>query len=406
MLVRFRCGTSTSSNRGRNSFNCHWLFGADVLLSLKLHDQFAPLRRELRSMLETWPDRSRDSSFEYSSALQALRTACGDERPVSVDMALDVLINASITAFGFIARDVFKAILDPAGYDDVLETHVDAYKLEYEELKKAARSHYLNHVPHPALCVRPFNMAGEPVAWSVDFKSHAIAEKISEKWADAQDGRVRELMAYLSSVPAGKPCVGWLFKSLAHRRIEAADGARVYWPLTPMTLQEPSTFVLDVSAQSMAMIPKRKRRRVTFDMESITSERLVLRDDEYYVPAISHFPLIDSFLVSFERGSSADSAPSADLWLLQMTTSAHHRESSTGYVRVRSIVSILQNQLSATQTSDERKLKEEIRPGPVVRVHYVLACPVGEARIERWTLPLGWDTTTRGDGYLMEIEVR
>ncbi|KAI0773500.1 hypothetical protein C8Q74DRAFT_1447677 [Fomes fomentarius] len=375
---------------------------------LRLHDDFARLQGQVGSMLETWGDRSRDLSFEYSRALQLLRAACGDQRPDSVDMALDVLIDASITAFGCIARDVFKAILDPGGYDDVLETHADAYKLEYEVLKTAACSHYLNHVPRPALCIRPFNTVGEPVEWFVDFKSHAIAEQISEKWADAQDGRVRELMAHLSSVPAGKgkPFVGWLFKSLAHGRIEAADGARAYWPLRPMTLQEPSTFVLDISAQSIPMIRKKNRRRVTFDMESITSERLVLRDDEYYVPAIPNFPLIDSFLVSFERGSSATEALSADLWLFQMTTSAHHRDSSTGYVRIRNIVSILQHQLSATPTSEERR-KPDADTLPVVRLHYVLACPAGEPeRIERWTLPLGWDTTTRGDGYLKKIDVR
>ncbi|KAI0773494.1 hypothetical protein C8Q74DRAFT_761101 [Fomes fomentarius] len=378
---------------------------------LKLHDEFAPLRRELRSMLKTWPDRSRDSSFDYSGALQVLRAACGDEWPVSVDMVLDVLLDASITAFGCVARDVYNAILHP---NSVFAAPTDADELDYDDLKKIVDA--IGHlsflgprVPHDVVSIRPLTKVGEPVEWSIDFKSDMIAEKISEKWADAQDGRVREFIAYLSSVPAGKPFVGWLFKSLAHRCIEAADDTRAYWPLRPMTLEKPSNFVLDISAQSIPMIPKRNQRRVTFDMESITGERLVLRDDEYYVPTIHDFPLIDSFVVSFKRGSSAAAAPSADLWLFQMTTSARHRDLSTGYAMIRNIVSILQKQL-CTQSSDDQPPKKRRKPDarhtpPVVRVHYVLACPVGEGQIERWTLPTGWAANTRGDAYLMEIDV-
>ncbi|KAI0773490.1 hypothetical protein C8Q74DRAFT_1217591 [Fomes fomentarius] len=327
-----------------------------------------------------WPfildtdDRSRDSSFKYSGALQVLRAGCGDERPVLVDVALDVLLDASIAAFGCVARrDIYNAILHP---NSVFAAPTDADELDYDDLKKivdaVGRLSFLGpRVPHDIVSIRPLTKVGEPVEWSVDFKSHAIAEKVSEKWADAQDGRVRELIAYLSSVSAGKPFVGWLFKSLAHCCIEATDDTRAYWPLKPMTLEEPSTFVLDISAQSIPMIPKKNRRRVTFDMESITSERLVLRDDEYYVPAIHDFPLIDSFVVSFKHGSSA---ASADLWSFQMTTSTHHRHSSTGYAMIRNIVSILQKQLR-------------------------------EGQIERWTLPTGWAADTRGDAYLMEIDV-
>ncbi|KAI0770558.1 hypothetical protein C8Q74DRAFT_911331 [Fomes fomentarius] len=77
---------------------------------LQLQKRIPLLREELDSTLKTWPDRSRDSSFKYFRALQVLRAACGDERPVSVDAALDVLLDASIAAFGWVAHDVFKAI--------------------------------------------------------------------------------------------------------------------------------------------------------------------------------------------------------------------------------------------------------------------------------------------------------
>ncbi len=123
------------------------------------------------------------------------------------------------TAYGCVARDMYNTILHLnrvfAGYDD-LQNIVDAV---------GGSNSLMRHVSHDIMSMCPLTKVGEPVKWSVDFKSHAIVEQILEKWADTQDGRVRELMAYLSSV-AGKPCVRWLFKSLAHHRIEATDDAR------------------------------------------------------------------------------------------------------------------------------------------------------------------------------------
>ncbi|KAI0755618.1 hypothetical protein C8Q74DRAFT_1373396 [Fomes fomentarius] len=284
---------------------------------LQLHKGLAHLQGELGSMLETWQDHIRDSSFTYSCALDLLRAACGDKRPESVDAAVDLLLEACITAFGYVARDVFRAIVGPGGYEDLLDTHEEASQLPYEKLEEIVKavvgSNSLGkHVPHRVVCIRPRTNAGERVRWRIDFKSDMMAKKMSEKWADAQEGKVRELMAYLSTAPAGNTFVGWFFEALAHRRILAADGAQECWSLKPMTFREPSTFVLRISAASIPKIPKKHRLPVPFDTESITSEQLELRDDEYYIPNIANFPLIDSFLVTFEPGSSA-AAPSADL---------------------------------------------------------------------------------------------
>ncbi len=362
--------------------------------------------------METWQDHSRDSSFKYSRALKLLRTACGDERPESVDVAVDVLLEACIAAFGRVAREVFKAICDPDGYDDVLSRHNAAY-VGYEELKDiievVARSNFGTHVSHRAVCILPDGLVGRPVMrWNVAFKSDQIAEEISAKWANAQEGRVRELMTYLSAAPAGQALVGWFFEALAHRRILAGADAQEYWSLKPMTFQRPSTFLVDKSAVSVPRISKKALRRVTFDMQDITSKRLKLRDDEYYIPNITNFPLIDSFLVTFARGSSA--APSADLWLFQMTMSVRHRGASKGYEKIKDIISILENKLKLeTQTSESPPAKrqkqsdgksEEVR----VRVHYILACPPGEDKRE-WVLPPGWADNVKGDGFFMEIDV-
>ncbi|KAI0773481.1 hypothetical protein C8Q74DRAFT_759774 [Fomes fomentarius] len=397
------------------------LWGFDELKQgLRLQREFTLLQEELGSMLETWQDHSHDSdpSLTYSRALQRLRVACGDKQPESVDVAVDVLLEASIAAFGLVARDVFRATCVPAGYDNVLSLHGDVY-VGYEELKEIlgavkGSNNSGKHVTHRAVCIVADGLVvGQPVMkWSVTFKSDMIAKEISEKWADAQEGRVREFMTYLSAAPASQTLVGWFFEALAHRRILAAGGAEEYWSLKPMTLQKPSTFVLDTSTKSKPMIPKRARRRVRFDTQDITSERLELRDDEYYIPKIANFSLIDSFLVSFEPGSSA-AAPSADLWLFQMTTLArHHRGSSrTGYDRIQNIISMLKKQLG-TQTSheDEEPPKKRMKSEEVeVRVHYVLACAAGKdsefEQIQQWTLPPGLADKARGDGYLMELDV-
>ncbi|KAI0773488.1 hypothetical protein C8Q74DRAFT_760366 [Fomes fomentarius] len=379
------------------------LWGFDELKQgLRLQREFTLLQEELGSMLETWQDHSHDSdpSLTYSRALQRLRVACGDKQPESVDVAVDVLLEASIAAFGYVARDVFKAIVRPAGYDSLLSLHGDVY-VGYEELKEIlgavkGSKNFGTHVTHRAVCIVPDGLVvGQPVMkWSVTFKSDMIAKEISEKWADAQEGRAREFMTYLSAAPAGQTLVGWFFEALAHRRILAAGGAEEYWSLKPMTLEKPSTFVLDTSTKSKPMIPKRARRRVRFDTQDITSERLELRDDEYYIPKIAaNFSLIDSFLVSFEPGPSA-AVPSADLWLFQMTTSArHHRGSSrTGYDRIQNIISMLKKQLG-TQTSheDEEPPKKRMKSE--------------EVEIQQWTLPPGLADKARGDGYLMELDV-
>ncbi|KAI0773478.1 hypothetical protein C8Q74DRAFT_1368075 [Fomes fomentarius] len=395
------------------------LWGFDELKQgLRLQREFTLLQEELGSMLETWQDHSHDSdpSLTYSRALQRLRVACGDKQPESVDVAVDVLLEASIAAFGLVARDVFRATCEPAGYDNLLSLHKAVY-VGYEELKEilgAAKGSNKSgiHVYHRAVCIVPDGSVGQPVMdWSVTFKSDMIAQRISEKWADAQEGRVRELMKCLSAAPAGKALVVWFFAALAHRRILAGAGGEEYWSLKPMTLQKPSTFVLNISAVSVPRISKKARRRVRFDTQDITSERLELRDDEYYIPKIAaNFSLIDSFLVSFEPGPSA-AVPSADLWLFQMTTSArHHRGSSrTGYDRIQNIISMLKKQLG-TQTSHEEPPKKRMKSEEVeVRVHYVLACAAGKdsefEQIQQWTLPPGLADKARGDGYLMELDV-
>ena len=46
-------------------------------------------------------------------------------------------------------------------------------------------------------------------------------------------------------MPEGRTFVAWLFEPLAHRHLQSAAGDEDRWPLKPMTMQEPSVFVLD-----------------------------------------------------------------------------------------------------------------------------------------------------------------
>ncbi len=144
------------------------------------------------------------------------------------------------------------------------------------------------------------------------------------------------------------------------------------------------------------------------DTKSITGERLELRDDEYYIPAIRNFPLFDSFLVTFEPGTESMDAPTANLWLFQMATARHRGSSRTGYDRIQNIISMLEKQLRTQRspsheeppTKRRKSEKVEVR----VRVHYVLACATGD-QIQQWTLRPGLADKVRGDGYLMELDV-
>ena len=406
--------------------------GPNVLVArLRLHHD---MMEKLASMAASWHDRS---LYSDHGALRLLKTLCGDNPPDSVDTALDILVDGMVTEFGYVPRDIFQAMLRPEGYDAVLQWHAGVSSVEPRDLCGIMSSRIYDtydpqRVPHRAACLRPLTKVGEYVGWTVDFKTLTIAKRVLAKCADAQEETVRQLMQDFAPqvlspssilgeepMPEGRTFVAWLFEPLAHRRLQSAGGDEDRWPLKPMTMQEPSVFVLDPATESVPMIPKVNRRRVYLDAESIATQLSELKDDEYYVFNPSAFPFIDSFIVSLNSGAKT---PSADLWLLQMAMSASHGGSPRGYATIRTIVSILRKQLDEAHAqrddSDSEPPAKRHKPAPKrrrktgrkaqIRVHYVLVGEKVETR--RWTLPAGWDAGTiqgghRGDGYVLEIDI-
>ncbi|KAI0712452.1 hypothetical protein C8Q76DRAFT_486384 [Earliella scabrosa] len=277
------------------------------------------------------------------------------------------------------------------------------------------------------LCIRPLTEVGKPVNWSVEFKTREIAKRSVQEWTRGDEGKELELMRQFSSwtLPraVGRAFIGWLFGPLAHRHIRLNRRWPDIWQLKPMKMEQ-SAFILDTESSQLMdrtfTLPRRIQRCVRFTTESITKETPTLTDVEYYVPQSYDFPLIDSFLVSYDLEAET---LSADLFLFQMGISAQHAGSELqGYARIQNIISILQRHLDklsrpqmqpeATQMYNGPVVKKQ-RTDPEIRVHCVLVCPEGDSenKTRPWTFPSGWNDHVkradhRADAFLMEINVQ
>ncbi|KAI0712421.1 hypothetical protein C8Q76DRAFT_797273 [Earliella scabrosa] len=386
---------------------------------LPLQVGYADMKAEVKLFLKSWkgPDYN---SASNPGLLRRLR-ACCEYPPVSAEQAFDILVDETIAAFGRVAGDVYEALLNCDGYNQVLARHQTGF-LSYakliEILESVGNGDISDQHLERIIAVNPVNAVGKPAEWKVTFKSREIAKTIVMQWACAHDLEgARELMGYASDFPdVGAAFAGWVCESIVHRQMQFNRGTANNRLLKPMKL-DGSAFVLDPMAPPTTMTISRKPRKcVRFATETIAKEQLKLKDDEYYVPDSSTFPLIDSFLVSFHPEAEPSSA---DLWLFQMQrTSVQDAGSSHGYARIQNLFSILRKQVGVMiqarrRSSDERVAKKpRTDPDPVVRVHHVFVRPAGDSggTTRRWTLPSGRNEDGTGtdhqeDGFLMEIHV-
>ncbi len=77
------------------------------------------LRQQLEFARDIWPDALLSS---YPGVRDASRSAYHQERPASVDAMLDTVLDSAIDVVGFVARDVYHAMLNlDAACDKLLE---------------------------------------------------------------------------------------------------------------------------------------------------------------------------------------------------------------------------------------------------------------------------------------------
>ena len=88
---------------------------------------------------------------------------------------------------------------------------------------------------------------------------------------------------------------------------------------------------------------------------------------------------------------------SATLWILQVTKAQLHRGSAKGYLYVRTLISILKNQLKEKPPPLETHKKSSVQTPskPVVTVRYILVVPKNEPTNWQWQFPAGWDESRR-----------
>ena len=271
-----------------------------------------------------------------------------------MEEALDYLLDAAIERFGYAARVVFRAVLD---FDSTTKCSRNAFNISFQELKDTVASLAENGAVSFKLFYRivaispvysilnPF----EQVDWKVAFNSDWVATEIMKKLNAAENIEVRQVIHFFRGIPQAGSMVGSLFEPLAHTLIPGTSGGS--WPLIRMvsnkttlsnktSSKEPSPkFVVppEASPDNEVKLDQGTRKIVNFKYVSNLS---ALDDKKYYIPDATYFALSDSFMVDIDYPRRL-----AILWIFQVTKPQVHRGSAKGYLHVRTLISILKNQL-------------------------------------------------------------
>ena len=151
---------------------------------------------------------------------------------------------------------------------------------------------------------------------------------------------------------------------------------------------------------SMVVLSESSVKRKAVKFSSLDS--VLLENNTYYIPVDPSFPLFDAFTVEVDPPTK-----SADLWVLQMTTSPLHGGSERGYRAIRRIVADLKAMLK--QEAPKKKSKKGTPGQSVSHVHYILVVPKGD-RDKQWAFPIGWNENCtrnahRGSVYCLQVAV-
>ena len=332
-----------------------------------------------------------------------------DAGPFSAEDALNYLLDESIDHFGYSARDVYHGVFN---YDQTTRQHQVAFQINYDQLTKTVQALSVNDAPphaHEILALIPTDsVAFDGVRWQVHFKSLWVTHSLIQRLGDAENTRIGQCISFFHRIQASQ-LAGQFLEPFAHRKIvdEPAGG---YWPLTKMTRTNdkgnpPLFSSMESSPDSLTLFPKVKRKMDKF--LSRNSEEL--SQNTYYIPEDPNFPLLDAFTFELESGNK-----SADLWVLQMTTSRLYGGSARGYREIRSIIAKLKASLKkqAPRQKSRKMAAGQSAPEVTVHVRYLLVVPKGnfDRAARQWAFPLGWDENWtrndhRGEVYCLELPV-
>ena len=333
-----------------------------------------------------------------------------------VEEALDYLLNLAIERFGYAARDVFRAVFD---FDSMTTHYPEAFDITFQQLKETVSSLVTNYAVNSDLsnriaAISPLYTVRIPfarVTWKVAFVSDWVAKRIMEKLKAKENIQVHEVIHFFQGISQAGSVVRSLFEPLVHTQIPGTSGGS--WPLIRMeatlsneTSSKEPKFVTPFEASpdnevKLDLVVTRE----TFNFKHVANLS-ALDDRKYYILDATNFALFDSVMVDIDYPRR-----SATLWIFQVTKSQLHRGSAKGYLYVRTLISILKNQLKENQPpSKTAKMTLGKTPStPVVNVRYVLVVPKdGSGTSWEWQFPAGWDedcTTNdhRGNVYCLEI---
>lgn len=334
--------------------------------------------KELHKVTSMWKQSL--ATFLYPGIPELLKWCFRYEAPALADVAFEALLGVVIEHVGYAAREVFLAMFN---FKERMVFYNSTLSGGCEELRQILWAVAASiptpemEVSHRIVCLHSLGKIGDAPRWRIDFQSPYIAKRVVQRLGEEEDNRVREIITFISSLPNGKgsSLAGWLFEPLAHRAIMSTankfDVNSSYWPVQKMTFQDhqfPAFVLIDLSQPCSGFL-KVAREPVYFDSDALPTH---LQSDEYYIPRASNLPFFDSFVVQLNASQG-----SAELWLLQMTISNHHRGSSMGLLLVRRMIQTLRQQL-ISHSGGPALPKQRIAPEVNANVHYVLVRPKGE----------------------------
>jgi len=346
----------------------------------------------------------------FPGARELLKKRSEDGVSLTPSDALDYLLEAATDRFGHSARDVFDAVFN---YKSITRRHERAFKIDYAELLAAVTALATNTTSNSEISNRILALSPddeEPfvsVNWKVDFKSDWVARSVIKQLDNAQDLAVCQQLDILNHIPQAKSMAGWFLAPAVHRAITETKGD--FWPLSPMSFHRMDSPQFSISQDALSRIsndlrfPKAKREVVQF--HSIDDLSTDLKDNAYYIPLDSTFPLFDAFAIDLDL-----SEKSAILWILQITTSRSHGGSSIGYQKIREIIAILKDKLRGDSPAmKKRKVAGQIT-SESVEVHYLLVVPKSDSENTKWQFPKGWSKNCtrhdhRGDVHCLQVPV-
>ena len=320
--------------------------------------------------------------------------ATGQVLGMSVDRALDILVEHAAGELGFSPRDVYDAVFRPDLSEQehtnpmaqVNYSKLESYISQFRESKSDpdSPSHQVITVDH----IQSDLFKIVHVAWEMNFKSPQIARKAVEHLRREEMNHLRKMFRLFKGFFYGDSLAGWIFEAMVHRKFydgwQQSDRSPQYIPMRTHLNENPrgppafSTDPFDGTDRSPRPAPLSPNGKEFIDVDlgrSGLPQDVTLDEHRYYRPAADNDPLFDSFTVHHDGGSTFV------ITTIGITISEKHRGSKNAYLHIHKIMGRV------------KELAHEEHSDPKVRVVYCLICPEGNTR-NVWALPDGWTEST------------